>query len=163
MSPAAAASNTDGYVAHPLVAQLATRHGFDELSVESFDAWAAAPGRALVVFTEDPVRYKETLDLAVIAPEVLRAFPGVFRGGVLLPEAARAIAVRYGFRRWPALVFLDSGGYVGAIDGLRNWDEYLLEAARLARAPVTRPPSVGVAVRGPGDAAGHCAEQGASE
>jgi hydrogenase-1 operon protein HyaE len=76
---------------------------------------------------------------------------------VLLPEAARAIAVRYGFRRWPALVVLDGGGYVGAIDGLRNWDEYLNDIALLANAPVTRPPSVGIAVRGPGNATGDCA------
>ena len=154
MNPASA---TAAGTVHPLVAQLAARHGFAALSVESFDGWANAPGRALVVFTEDPVRYKETLDLAVIAPEIVRAFPGVFRAGVLLPEAARAIAVRYGFRRWPALVVLDDGGYVGAIDGLRNWDEYLNEVARLATAAVTRPPSVGIAVRGPDEATGHCA------
>ena len=140
---------------HPLVAQLAARHGFAELCAEAFDGWANEPGRAIVVFTEDPVRYKETLDLAVIAPELVRAFPGVFRTGVLLPDAARAIAVRYGFRRWPALVVLDGGSYVGAIDGLRNWDEYVNDVALLATAPVTRPPSVGIAVRGPGHAAGH--------
>ena len=160
MTPASAAGA--GPV-HPLVAQLATRHGFVELSVESFDGWANEPGRALVVFTEDPVRYKETLDLAVIAPELVRAFPGVFRAGVLLPEAARAIAVRYGFRRWPALVALDGGGYVGAIDGLRNWDEYLHDVALLATAPVTRPPAVGIAVRGPGDASVHGAGSGGIE
>lgn len=154
MTPAstAAAGTT-----HPLVAQLSTRHGFAELSIDSFDVWANEPGRALVLFAEDPVRYKETLDLAVIAPELVRAFPGVFRAGVLLPEAARAIAVRYGFRRWPALVVLDGGSHVGAIDGLRNWDEYLNDVARLATAAVTRPPSVGIAVRGPDEAAGHCA------
>jgi hydrogenase-1 operon protein HyaE len=142
---------------HPLVAQLASRHGFAELSSDDFDTWAAAAGRAIVVFTEDPVRCKETLDLAVIAPEILRAFPGVFRAAVLLPEAARTIAVRYGFRRWPALVVLDGGGYVGAIDGLRNWDEYLNEIAHLATAAVARPPSIGIAVRGPGEPSGHCA------
>lgn len=152
MQPASAAAAD---TVHPLVAQLAARHGFAELCAESFDSWANAPGRAIVVFTEDPVRYKETLDLAVIAPELVRAFPGVFRAGVLLPEAARAIAVRYGFRRWPALVFLDGGGYVGAIDGLRNWNEYVHDVALLATAPVTRPPAVGIAVRGAGDATGH--------
>ena len=77
------------------------------------------------MFTEDPVRYKETLDLAVIAPEVARAFPGRFRVGVLFPDVARKVAKRYGFARWPALVLLKDGEYVGAIDGLRNWDEYL--------------------------------------
>lgn len=138
--------------AHPLLAQLVTRHGFVELDAAAFDAWIAPPGRALVVFVEDPARVKETLDLAVIAPEIARAFPQVFRTALLMPEAARAVAVRYGFRRWPALVVLRDGGYVGAVDGLRNWDEYVNEVARLVDAPVTRPPTVGIAVTGPGAA-----------
>ena len=61
------------------------------------------------------------------------------------------LAVRYGFRRWPALVLLRGGAYVGAIDGLRTWDDYTNELARLLAAPVTRPPSVGIAVAGPRD------------
>ena len=93
---------------------------------------------------------KETLDVAVIAPEIVKAFGGALRAAVLMPEAARAIAVRYGFRRWPALVVLRDGGYVGAIDGLRNWDEYVDEMTRLAQAPVTRPPTIGIAVTTPG-------------
>ena len=48
-----------------------------------------------------------------------------------MPEAARAIHPRYGFRRWPALVMLKDGQYVGAVDGLRNWDEYLASVAQL--------------------------------
>lgn len=131
---------------HPLLAQLVSKHGFTDLRAESFDAFAEAPGRALIAFTEDPVRFKETLDLAVIVPEIARAFAGAFRVGVLLPESARAIATRYAFRRWPALVMLAEGQYVGAIDGLRNWDEYLSEIAELVVAPPTRPPSIGVAV-----------------
>ncbi len=141
---------------HPLVAQLTSRHGFTEVTAANIDAFAHAPGHALLLFTEDPVRYRETLDLAVILPEIARAFPQRFAVGVLFPEAARALAVRYGFRRWPALVLLKDGGYVGAIDGLRNWDEYLLEMARLLEAPVTRAPSVGIAVTGPGAAASGC-------
>ncbi len=133
---------------HPLFAQLAARHGFTELTAESFDAWIAAPGSALVAFVEEPARIKESLDLAVIAPELARAFPGAMRPAVLMPPAARAVAVRYGLRRWPALVVLRDGGYLGAIEGLRNWDEYVAELARLLAAPVTRPPSIGVAVAG---------------
>ncbi len=135
---------------HPLLAQLTSRHGFADVTAQDFDAFAQSPGHVLLLFTEDPVRYKETLDLAVIVPEIARAFAGRFTVGVLLPEAARAIAVRYGFRRWPAIVLLKDGGYVGAVDGLRNWDEYLHEMARLLEAPVTRPPSIGVAVTAPG-------------
>ncbi len=92
----------------------------------------------------------------MIVPELVHAFPGRFTVGVLLPEAARELAVRYGFRRWPAFVMLADGKYVGAVDGLRNWDEYLVEVARLLDAAPTRPPTVGVAVKGGGDGAGNC-------
>jgi hydrogenase-1 operon protein HyaE len=142
--------------AHPLLAQLATKHGFVDLVADTFDAFANAPGRALVVFTEDPARFKETLDLAVIVPEIARAFDGRFRVGVLLADAAREIAPRYAFRRWPALVMLADGRYVGAIDGLRNWDEYLTEVAELLVAQPTRPPSIGIAVAAAGAGASTC-------
>ncbi len=141
---------------YPLVAQLFSQHGFAKVTPATFAGWTQRPGRTLLLFLEDPGRHKETLDLAVIAPELVRAFPGRFRVGVLLPEAARELSVRYGFRSWPALVVLADGKYVGAIDGLRNWDEYLSELARLLDAAPTRPPTVGIAVRGGTEGGGTC-------
>ena len=135
---------------HPLLEQLVSRHGFTAVDADSIDDFIHAAGHAMLVFTEDPVRYKETLDLAVIAPEVARAFAGQFRVGVLYPDAARKVAPRFGFARWPALVMLRDGAYVGAIDGLRNWDEYLNETQQLLTAEPTRPPSVGIAVKSTG-------------
>jgi len=132
---------------HPLIEQLFSKHGFARVGAEEFDQFTDAPGCALLVFTEDPLRYKETLDLAVIAPQIAGAFPGRFRTGVLLPSDARKLAPRFGFARWPALVLVKDGGYVGAIDGLRNWDEYVQEMQRLLEAEPKRAPSVGVAVR----------------
>ncbi len=140
---------------HPLLARLLQRIDAPALEAGSVDSWADASGHALLVFTEDPVLYRETLDLAVIVPELVQAMPGRFRVGVLLPQAARAIASRYGFRRWPALVLLKSGRYVGAIDGLRDWREYRDELSRLLEAESSRPPTVGIPVASPGaDAAG---------
>jgi hydrogenase-1 operon protein HyaE len=135
---------------HPLLEQLVSRHGFTAVDADSIDDFIHAAGHAMLVFTEDPVRYKETLDLAVIAPEVARAFAGQFRVGVLYPDAARKVAPRFGFARWPALVMLRDGAYVGAVDGLRNWDEYLNETQQLLTAEPTRPPSVGIAVKSTG-------------
>jgi hydrogenase-1 operon protein HyaE len=131
---------------HPLFARLFTQHGYANLHAASLDAFVAAPGPALLFFAEDPAQSRETLDLCVILPEIASAFGSRFRVGVLLSQAARAAAPRYGFRRWPALVMLRDGGYVGAIDGLRDWDDYLAETARLLEAPVVRPPSIGIAV-----------------
>jgi len=142
--------------AYPLIAQLFSKHRYAEVTPANFAAFTQAPGRALLLFIEDPGRFKETLDLAVIVPELVRAFPGRFTVGVLLPEAARELCVRYGFRRWPAFVMLADGKYVGAVDGLRNWDEYLTEVARLLDAAPTRPPTLGIAVKGGAEGAGSC-------
>ena len=150
--PPAPASAVAPAPPHPLVAQLQTRHGFAAPTAATLDAFLDAPGHALLVFTEDPIRFKETLDLAVIAPEILRAFPGRLRAAVLFPDAARAVHARFGFRRWPALVVLRDGHYVGTIDGLRNWDEYLEEVAALLAAEPIRPPSIGIAVTAAGAA-----------
>ena len=150
MPLAASAPATD----YPLIAQLFSKHGFAEITEANFAAWAQTPGRKLLLFIEDPGRYKETLDLAVIVPELCRAFPGRFAVGVLLPDAAREFGHRYAFRRWPALVMLADGEYVGAVDGLRNWDEYLAEVARLLAAAPTRPPALRIPIKGIGP--GNC-------
>jgi hydrogenase-1 operon protein HyaE len=138
---------------YPLIDALFTRHGYTDLRPENLEAFTQRPGHLLLLFLEDPVRYKETLDLAVIVPEIAGACAGALDVGVLLPEAARVVHPRYGFRRWPAFVILKDGEYVGAVDGLRNWDEYCSEVARLLTAAPSRPPSIGVAVRAAGDAA----------
>jgi hydrogenase-1 operon protein HyaE len=132
--------------AHPLLGQLFTRHGYAEITAASVDAFVEIPGHVLLVFTEDPMRVRETLDIAVIVPELVHAFPGRFRVGVLLPESARLVQPRYGFRRWPALVVLSGGKHVGAIDGLRDWDEYVTELARLLEAAPKRPPAIGIPI-----------------
>ncbi len=139
---------------HPLFQRLLGPLGYAELSADAVDAFAAAPGESLLFFAEDPLRVRETLDLAVILPEIVNAYPGRFRVGVLLPESARPLAPRYGFRRWPALVMLRGGEYVGVIDGIQDWDVYLARVAELLEAPVSRPPSIGVAVTAAG--AGSC-------
>jgi hydrogenase-1 operon protein HyaE len=140
---------------HPLLERLVSIVPATVLEPAGFDAWAGAPGAALLVFTEDPVIHRETLDLAVIVPELAAAMPGRFRTGLLLPAAARALAPRYGFRRWPALVLLKDGRYVGAIDGLRDWQVFIEQLSALLDAEPTRPPSIGIAVTAESERPGH--------
>ncbi len=63
--------------------------GASVLDPGAFDAWANQPGAAMVVFADDPERHKETLDLAVIVPELHAARSRAFRVA-LLPPARRA-------------------------------------------------------------------------
>jgi len=154
MSVEAAATAAAPRAIHPLLGRLVELCAATVLEPGDLDAWAGGQGAALLVFTEDPVLYRETLDLAVIVPELAQALAGRFRTGLLLPATARLLAPRYGFRRWPALVLLRDGLYVGAIDGLRDWQVYVEELSRLLESEPTRPPSVGIAVSAEGDPPG---------
>ncbi|CAD5375020.1 Hydrogenase expression/formation protein [Rubrivivax sp. A210] len=138
---------------HPLVQRLVLLTGAAVLDGADCEAWAARPGAAMLVFTEEPERFKETLDLAVIVPELHAARRGAFRVGLLPPAAARELARRYGFARWPAFVMLRDGQYLGAVDGIRDWDDYVAELDRLLAATPTRAPGIGVPVRAAGPSA----------
>lgn len=116
------------------------------LDVAGHDAFVAESGECVLFFTEDPKRFPESNDVAVILPELMKAFAGRFRAAVVGREAEKTLQQRYGFSTWPSLVFLRDGAYLGALSGVRNWGEFVQEiAAILARAP-ERPPSIGVAV-----------------
>ncbi len=138
---------------HPLLTRLVAQTGASVLDAETLDAWAKQPGAAMLVFVDDPDRNKETLDLAVIVPELHAARADRFRVALLPPAAARALAPRYGFARWPAFVMLRDGQYLGAVDGLRDWDVYVTELDRLLAAAPTRPPTVGIPLVAAGQAA----------
>ena len=132
---------------HPLLQRLVQKTSGCLVDAAAFDAWAAPPGAAMAVFAEAPERYKETLDLAVIVPELHAAAARAFRVGLLEPAAARALAPRYGLARWPALVMLRDGQYLGAVEGLRDWEDYVGQIGRMLAAAPVRPPGVGIAVR----------------
>ena len=140
-------------VLHPLLLRLVQETGAAVLDPSTFDAWADQPGVAMIVFAEDPERYKETLDLAVIVPELHAVRPREFRIALLPPVASRALAPRYGFARWPAFVLLRDGRYLGAVDGIRDWDVYIGELDRLLAAPASRPPTIGIPITVAGQSA----------
>lgn len=62
---------------HPLLERPLVLTASARVDAANFDDWTAQPGFALLVFTEDPLPYRETLDLAVIVLELtrLRAAP----------------------------------------------------------------------------------------
>ena len=127
----------------PLVTRLIERLGATRLDEASFDTFVAGAGHTVLFFTEDPLLIKETLDVAVILPEIAAAVTQRLRIGVLPPALANAKAALYGVRRWPALVFLRDGGWLGNLEGLRDWAEYVAATNEILAAPVRPlPPKV---------------------
>jgi hydrogenase-1 operon protein HyaE len=76
-----------------------------------------------------------------VLPDILRASAEPIRVGLLDPAAARTLAARYGVFRWPSLVFLRDGAYLGALERMRDWGEYLEEIPRILARPASQPPT----------------------
>ena len=109
------------------------------------DAFEAGPGVRLLACLAEPQRNPESQDLAVLLPEIA-VIAGAEAVAVAPPALAERCAARHGVTRWPTLVLLRDGSYVGAIDGLRDWVEYRRLLTDLDQAPRQRPPGVGVPV-----------------
>lgn len=122
----------------PLVTRLVKEYGAQRLEEGTFEAFVAEPGESALFFTEDPIRFREVLDVAVILPELRAGCSRPFRIGVLPPPLANAKAATYGVRRWPAIVFLRSGEWLGNVEGLRDWSDYVAAANELLEGD-TRP------------------------
>lgn len=130
----------------PLIERLAGQPGACWVDATSFDAFVAQPGDRALFFAGDPVRFPECLDVAVVLPELRRAFQDRFEVGVVRREDETALALRYGSQRWPSLVFLRDGRYVTTISGMLDWDVYLERVAQALAMPTSRAPSIGIAV-----------------
>jgi len=130
-----------------LLQGMADRHAFTDLNATGFDAFVSAPGLAAILFVEDPARHPEVWDVAVVLPEVLASLRAPVRGGFARPDAAAQWHLRYGFTRWPAVVFLRAGEYIGCIEGMRDWTDYVERVGAMLARPVSRAPSVGIPVR----------------
>jgi len=123
---------------HPLVERLVRELGAPELGADDVDAFLAAPGDVVLFFTEDPKQYPESADVAVILPELIRSLPGGFRTAGVERASERILQKRFGFARWPALVFVRNGDVVGAITGMHDWNEFVQKARELLDSPTRR-------------------------
>ena len=66
---------------HPLFARLREEAGFAEFSGATLEAMLEAPGLKMVLFAEDPNLRRETLDIAVIGPELRKALGAAVASG----------------------------------------------------------------------------------
>jgi len=133
------------------------QQGYQPVDAEHLDALALQSPMLVVMLNEDPLKYPEVLDNLVIVPQVLREFAsGTFQVAYADQVHSRRIAQRFGIVKYPALLFLRQGEYVGVITGLMNWPDIVQAFADKLTAATSRAPSVGIAVTvaaNPGDAA----------
>jgi len=132
------ADTADLAARHPAVQRLCRDFAMPEVGAADVDAFLASGGDAVLFFTEDPKKYPESSDVAVVLPELMRVFPGRFRSAVVARESERELQKRFGFARWPALVFTRNGDTVGAITGIQDWPEFVDKVRSLLDSPTRR-------------------------
>jgi hydrogenase-1 operon protein HyaE len=89
----------------------------------------------------DAERIAESNDVAVVVPELDKAFEGAVTVLVADRDSERGIQRRYRFNAFPALIFLRHGEYLGCIQRVQDWTDYLRAIPDiLAREPSNPPP-----------------------
>jgi len=124
----------------PLIRNMVEQYAYPVLDADSLEVFCAEHHEVVLFFAENPTQYPESNDVAMILPELVKAFSGRLQAALIAQSAERALQARYGFGTWPALVFLRDGQYLGVITQVQNWDDYLREIQGLLdSAPVRAP------------------------
>ena len=133
---------------HPLIDRLLTELGYPEISLSNHDEFTATPGMNVVFFPGDPTTVRDATDVAVVLPELVKAFDGLLNPGVVTDVFGdgKTLKMRYGFRAYPSLVFVRDGDYVGTISRVQDWADYLQQILDLMAAPARRPPGFAIPV-----------------
>jgi len=124
----------------PLLEGIIKREKLPVVTSDTLDVFAKDNGDTILFVTGDWKRRIESNDVAVILPELLKASNGLLSAAVLDRESERAIQTRFRFSKFPTLIFLREGEYLGAIQQVLNWDEYVREINKLLASDPVPPP-----------------------
>jgi len=129
----------------PLINRLIDELGYPHLTEQNFEAFIQSEAFSVLFFTEDPKRFPESNDVAVILPELVKQFPQL-SPAVVSTDYEKKLQGRYNFNVWPALVFLKEGRYLAAITKVQDWDVYTAEITSILALEPKRDPGIGIPV-----------------
>ncbi len=111
---------------HTLIERLTTELDWPNLYTEDeILAWLSRPGVHVLFVPGDACRNLETADVAVILPELHRAFQGRFDCAVVAGNMQSNVKESSGVFKTPSLIFYRDGACLGGIPKVRDWDDYM--------------------------------------
>ncbi len=122
-----------------LIEKLSTELNYPSATPDALPQLIADHPLLALFFAGDPQRYPESLDVAVVLPELVHAFDGAFQAVVVAPEHEGALREKYPFGAWPSLVFLRDGVQVATLSKMRDWADYM-DQIRAVVHPQDEPP-----------------------
>ncbi len=124
----------------PLARGIIERNGYRVVGVDTLDAVAGALPLAMLFFAGDAERLGESDDAAVVLVELDKLLAHRVVPLIAARGDERTLQRRFRFTAFPALVFLRDGGYLGCIERVLDWQDYLAELPEiLARTPHAPP------------------------
>lgn len=130
----------------PLIKAMIEQYGYPVLTSETIDDYIQSQAECVLFFTENPTRFPESDDVAMILPELVKEYGNRFNAAVIAQESQRQLQARYAFKEWPTLVFLRNGEYLGAISRVQDWNEYIIRINDFLRSETRRAPGIGIPV-----------------
>ncbi len=124
----------------PLMNSIIERENIPVVTADTLDEYAAANGDVVLFVGGDWHRLVEVNDVAVILPEILKASNGHLKAAILDCDSERKIQTRFRFNRFPSLIFLRDGDYLGVIQKVLDWSDYVTEINAILARDATQPP-----------------------
>jgi hydrogenase-1 operon protein HyaE len=111
---------------HPLLTALVARCGLPVVDDSTIDGFFASGDcrHALLLFSGAGAPRPESADVAVLFPELLRAFAGRVTGAVVAPEAEADLKARFQVFVFPSIVVAREGQPVGVLPKILDWADY---------------------------------------
>lgn len=133
---------------HPLIERLLTELNYPEITLDNHDAFVGQHGLNVLFFPGNTETVKDATDVAVVLPELVKAFVPQLNPGVVTDTFGGGLELKrkYGFTHYPSLVFVRDGNYVGTISRIQDWAEYQSKISSMLVAPARRAPGFSVPV-----------------
>lgn len=110
----------------PQLRRLTEVHHLPLLDQHNLDSFIRSHHLCVLFFAGNPEKYPEANDVAMVLPELLKAF-GEMQGAVIAPSDEIMLQKLFVFSRWPSLVFVREGQMLGVISEIQNWHDYLIQ------------------------------------
>jgi hydrogenase-1 operon protein HyaE len=115
-----------------LIARLETAFHYPRLaSAHEVTEFLNRPGPHCLFIPGDPRRNLESADAAVILPELRLAFQNAFDCAVVDDAIEAQLREHYRALKTPGLLFFRGPAFLGGIEKVRDWSDYLARVTHL--------------------------------
>lgn len=121
---------------HPLLARLEDEFGWPRLhSLHDVAEFTQRPGLHCLFVPGDPRRNLETADAAVILPELRMTFQNAFDCALVDDAIEAQVRETHKALKTPGFLFFRQGLCLGAIEKIRDWDDYIARTSHILSLP----------------------------